>query len=835
LGCVSTAAPVNEVRRVLILNELGLWSPGVNAIDQQIFAALRNSPHQIEFYVENLDTSLFADPASQQRLHEWYFSKYRERTPDLIVAVGPSPLRFMAEQRQRFAPNAPVVFWASTEELAEPPKLDGWFTGVWGLAQPEKTLEAALSLLPSTKHVFVTGGTAPYDRYLETLVKERFHKYEDRLEFTYLTDLDMPSLLERLKNLPPQSIVYHTSIMKDAVGTHFIDATQSAPMVARTANAPVFAVDDVDVGSGTVGGDVFSFDLAGKAAASMALRILNGEKPETIPIVRGANVCMFDWRALERWGLDKSNLPSGTVVLNKQLNFWETYQRYAIAAGIVLIAQTAAIVALLWQWSRKRRAQVALQKSEEKFSRMFRNAPTTVTLTSVKNHRYIDVNETFETMTGWKRSEVLGRSPIELGIWAVPQQKYDQVSRLLAGDTVRNMEFSLRTRSGDLRTILSAADLVEVNHEKCVVSIGSDITDLKRAQDAMRESEERFRFVANAAPVMIWMTGTDNLCSYVNQPWLDFTGRSLNEELGTGWTEGIHPEDIAGCLETATRTFARREPCEVEYRLRRHDGEYRWIFDRGVPRFHADGAFAGYIGSCLDVTERRMAEEALSTVSRKLIEAHEEERTWIARELHDDVNQRLALLAVNMDVLNQQLPNAAAEAKVHAADIKHQVKELGVDVQALSHRLHSSKLEHLGLSAASAAFCRELSQRKGVHIDFSSEDVPRSLPEEISLCLFRVLQEALQNAVKHSGSNQCKVSIQSQADAIVLTVSDSGCGFLAEETLKNPGIGLISMRERIKIVNGELLIDSQKGRGTVIRAKVPVRVSTRLATAAARA
>jgi len=250
----SATAQVREIRRILILNELGLWSPGVNAIDQEIFAALEKSPYQIELYTEELDTSLFPDESSQREFREWYFRRYRDRKFDLIIAVGPSPLKALADSHKTFSPHTPVVFWASTEEGAEPPKLDSDFTGVWGVAQPEKTLDVALRLLPGTKHVVVVGGVAPYDRQLESLVKQRFKSYESKLEFTYVTDLAMPVLLERLKQLPADTIVYHTSIMVDAAGTHFIDATQSVPMVASAANAPVFAVDDVDVGRGTVGG-----------------------------------------------------------------------------------------------------------------------------------------------------------------------------------------------------------------------------------------------------------------------------------------------------------------------------------------------------------------------------------------------------------------------------------------------------------------------------------------------------------------------------------------------------------------------------------------------------
>ena len=123
------------------------------------------------------------------------------------------------------------------------------------------------------------------------------------------------------------------------------------------------------------------------------------------------------------------------------------------------------------------------------------------------------------------------------------------------------------------------------------------------------ESEARFRLVANTAPVMIWMSGPDRLCTYFNQPWLEFTGRSTEAERGNGWAEGVHPEDSEKCLETYTKAFDQRQSFQMEYRLRRRDGEYRWIFDLGVPRWNADGSFAGYIGSCLDTTERKRAKK----------------------------------------------------------------------------------------------------------------------------------------------------------------------------------------------------------------------------------
>jgi PAS domain S-box-containing protein len=340
--------------------------------------------------------------------------------------------------------------------------------------------------------------------------------------------------------------------------------------------------------------------------------------------------------------------------------------------------------------------------------------------------------------------------------------------------------------------------------------------------EAVRESERRFRLVANTAPVLIWMSGPDKLYNYFNQPWLEFTGRPLEAELGNGWSEGVHPEDLKNCLDIYTRAFDLREPFKMQYRLRRYDGEYRWVLDTGVPRLDMDGSFSGYIGSCLDITEGKLAEEALAGVGRRLIEAHEEERTWIARELHDDINQRIALLAVQLEQWAQHPPSSRVEVTDHIANVRQQLSDLGKDVQALSHRLHSSKLEYLGIASASSSFCKELSEQQNVEIEFSHAGIPRSLPKEVSLCLFRVLQEALQNAVKHSGKRHFRVELRGTSGEIQLTVSDPGVGFDQHVAAGRRGIGLVSMRERLQLVGGEFFIESNHGRGTTIRARVPL-------------
>ena len=469
-------------------------------------------------------------------------------------------------------------------------------------------------------------------------------------------------------------------------------------------------------------------------------------------------------------------------------------------------------------------------------------------------------------------------------------------------------------------------------------------TDLKLLTSGVREREERFQLVADVAPVMIWVSGTDKLCTYFNKTWLDFTGRFMEEELGNGWAGGVHPEDLRRCMDTYTQAFDRREEFRMEYRLRRHDGEYRWVLDNGVPRFDQDHSFVGYIGigvdlterklaeqerllsqnrfrqffetmpefcyiispngeivdanvaACaalgytrdeivgtplsalyapesvprmgelfkrwmadgqlrneemvvitkegqrrtvllnagcvrdsngdiqhstsiqVDITERKLAEEALASMSQRLIEAQEQERSRIARELHDDTSQRLAMLALWIEQLKNELPGQAVELRGRVDKLRNDALEVSKSVRIVAHELQAPNLECLGISLRQ--FCQEFGERRKVEVEFKTTDLPSPLPPDTSLCLFRVLQEALHNAAKHSGAQQVEVQLWGTSDEVHLTVSDSGEGFELER-VNGQGLGLISMQERVKFQKGTFSIESQPKRGTTIHVRLP--------------
>jgi PAS domain S-box-containing protein len=351
----------------------------------------------------------------------------------------------------------------------------------------------------------------------------------------------------------------------------------------------------------------------------------------------------------------------------------------------------------------------------------------------------------------------------------------------------------------------------------------------RRASVALRESEERFRLMADTAPVLIWVSGADKRCTYFNKPWLDFTGRPVESQLGDGWSEGVHAADLRRCLDTYGRAFDARQAFRMEYRLRRSDGEYRWVLDVGVPRFAPDGAFAGYVGSCIDITEQkrvvgalRESQHELQSLAGRLIQAEEAERRRIARELHDDLNQSLSLLAVELDLLGQKPPESAAELGGRLHELSAHVKQLSSDVHDLSHNLHPSKLEQLGLVAGVRGLCKEQVDAHRLEVEFAQEQMPPSIPGDTVLCLYRIAQEGLGNVIKHSGARHVRVELSGGADEVTLRITDDGVGFDPGSVDGNGGLGLVSMRERLRLVGGTIVIDSRPSAGTRIDVHVPV-------------
>lgn len=329
--------------------------------------------------------------------------------------------------------------------------------------------------------------------------------------------------------------------------------------------------------------------------------------------------------------------------------------------------------------------------------------------------------------------------------------------------------------------------------------------------------DSQFRHIADTAPAMLWVSGPDGACTYVNRCWLDFTGRRLDHEIGFGWSRNVHVDDLSRCLAARAQAAERREAFHVEYRLKSARGGLRWVLDSGRPWYGSDGAFAGHVGAVIDITERKQFDRTQRELTGRMIEAQEDERRRVARELHDDLSQRVALLGLQLHEVGKGRNDLTATGKWKA--LTQAVQEIATDLHRISHHLHPTRLEAVGLVASLTTLCREVGDKHGLDVSFSAIGVPRTLPSDVTLCLYRIAQEALHNVVKHSGASRAEVQLINEGDELSLRIADPGSGFVFNG--RHPsGLGLISMQERAVLVGGQIVVHTAPGGGTRIGARV---------------
>lgn len=287
------------------------------------------------------------------------------------------------------------------------------------------------------------------------------------------------------------------------------------------------------------------------------------------------------------------------------------------------------------------------------------------------------------------------------------------------------------------------------------------------------------------------------------------------------WNDHIHPDDKQRMLAESSTCMQSGGKYQYEYRMLAKDGRVVWINDI-VSVHHEVSKPSTVSGFMIDITDRKLSDDILKLLSGRLITAQEDERKRIARDLHDDLNQRMALMSIELEQIGQMLPNKTDGLSERIKGLQRKALAISKEIHRMSYKLHPSKLDHLGLVPALKSLCSELSESRALHIEFRHDDLPANLPANITLCLFRIAQEALQNAGKHSGESRVDIVLEANNSAIELTVSDAGCGFDMSEGKMTEGLGFISMRERLRLVNGSLNIQSKPRSGTRIEVSVPV-------------
>jgi PAS domain S-box-containing protein len=348
--------------------------------------------------------------------------------------------------------------------------------------------------------------------------------------------------------------------------------------------------------------------------------------------------------------------------------------------------------------------------------------------------------------------------------------------------------------------------------------IAQDVSDRKQA-------EERYVRATEAGRVGVWDWDLKTDAIFVD-PWLKnllgYEDHEIQNDIND-WGSKVHPEDADLVMAEATKHLdGVTDRYEVEHRMVHKDGSIVWFLARGTALRDDQGRPYRMTGTDTDITENKLAREELLDLGGRLVNLQEEERSRIARELHDDVCHRIALLATELQFSAESSPESGSELTEKAGEIFLRLKELSEDVHDLSHRLHPRSLAQLGLTESIGNLCRAIGERRRMELVFEERDMPDSLEDDAALCLFRVAQESLRNVVKHSRAESARVELRGRKGEVCLTVTDTGAGFDPDQVREQNGLGVISMRERLRALGGRLSIQSVPGEGTIVEAVVPI-------------
>jgi PAS domain S-box-containing protein len=704
------ASEPKETKRVLVLYGEGKAHPAHELTDGGIRAVFRSSPcFDVQLYPEYLDNSRFGEAGHARIVADYLRRKYAGIKIDAIITVYPQAIDFLMSEEGKIFPEVPVV--ASilprvTAESLERSPLRRFITAVVTGDNSAVLLDTALRLRPGTKHVALVTGIAFSDVVAsEQVLRNALKPYLEMLGLIDLTRLPMQETLARVGSLPPDTIVLYGSIFNDGEGRSFVPR-EALSLVSRAANAPVFGLYESYLGYGIVGGDLVSWEHLGREAATLALRILGGESPGSIPFAgEHAYVSLYDWRELKRWNIPESAVPPGSEIRYREPSLWRDHKRTVVGMIALMFVESFLIMGLV---------------------------------------------------------------------------------------------VNLRMR--------------------------------RRAERALLESEERVRLAASSAGAGLWSLDVNTERLWASDKARELFGFALNEPLSYEMVvEAIHPEDREQVRQSVRQAIEAEQEVLVEYRIALPDGTTRLIASQG--RFQHDSAHGSdrLMGVSVDITERKQVEEALRlrekelvTLTGRLISTQEEELRRLSRELHDDLTQRLAVLAMDAGMIEKQLKPLQTQAAGDTRDLKIRLIEVSQEVHDLSRQLHPSILDDLGLVQAVQSECAMFTKRTGIASCFEPRGVPDAIPDDIALCLYRVIQEGLRNIANHAETHEARLVLQGLDGGVGLSIQDFGVGFDVSEVREKPGVGLAGMRERVRLVGGTLSLTSEPGKGTEIRISIPL-------------
>lgn len=502
LLCVWSAF-AQDKKRVLVLHSYhkGLtWTDSVDAGMASVF----KQDHYLEVFTEYMDAKRVYNTGDDARLAAFLKEKYARVAFDAVVASDDDAFQFLLDRRGALFPNAPVVFCGVN--FFDEAKISGkrdFFTGVVEAYDVRNTLRTALTLHPGTYRIVVINDRSATGLANRKVLSEVLPEFEKKVSVSYLEDLDMDELLSKVKTLAQGDLILLLTFNRDRSGKPF-NYDESIELVAGQSKVPIYGVWDFYLGHGIVGGLLTSGFDQGREAAEMALRILKGERARDIPVVKeSTNRYMFDYEQLRRFSVSTSLLPEGSLLINRPASFYEEHQGKVLAVSAAFMLMLGMLMALWVNIQGRKKTEASLRESEEKFERIFRHSPDWIAILTLNGGTYVDVNDAFVEITGFSREEVIGKTSMDIGIYANPKERYELDEGFLRQGRTMNQELQYRLKSGEVITVERSGELVEIGGEKCIVSSVRDITSKKQAEQALLESERQKKLRTDAEIKML--------------------------------------------------------------------------------------------------------------------------------------------------------------------------------------------------------------------------------------------------------------------------------------------------------------------------------------------
>jgi PAS domain S-box-containing protein len=773
---------------------------------------------------------------------------FAEHRLDLVVPMGAPAVGFAQKYRARLFPDTPMLLAAVDQRLVQSSMLTTNDAVIAVRHDPRLLVEAILQLMPDTTNVVMVFGSSPLERFWADEFLRESQLPTNHVGCESFCGFSFEKMKQRAAALPRGSVMLFGDVLVDADGVPQT-GDEALDNLHAAAKAPIFGIHDFQLGHGIVGGPLVPVHELARQSALAAAGILEGKSPASFrPPPMGVSVPTYDWRELRRWNIGEERLPVGSVIKYRTPTTWERHWKLIVSMVSVVLVQGLLIAGLVKNLSRRRKAERSMRESEERMKLAAEAAHLGMWEWDLATNKVWIDGRARERIAYGDDSE----SDYSRFLRTVHPEDRDVVAQAVAkaisGDGSYEHVHRRMLPDGQVRWIAARGQVeFDANHQPVKMrGVGMDITARKEAEERARESEGKFLVMANSTPVIMWATGLEQVCTFCNQAWLDFTGRPLEEQLGTGWAESIHPEDRARCIKTSSEAFKARQPFTHEYRVRRHDGQYRWVSDHGVPRYDPEQNFLGYMGSCVDVTERKEAEtelqrsqDELAHVSRLSILG--ELAGSLAHELNQPLTAILSNAAAARFLMNGKQRNDEG-VRDALTDITVEGQRAGEIIAGMRAMLRKDPGQMVTQDVNVAV--REVLEM--VHSDLVSRHVTPVLRLDPLLPPVKAhgvqLRQVLLNLVLNAcdamsdvTAEQRQLTIESRrlnAEEVEVSVTDNGPGF-PEEILqhlfepfhttkpKGLGLGLAICRSIIAAHGGRLVATNEKGRGATLRLTMP--------------